>query len=130
MPNTLIHHIILYMVQCVVRTQALSVGIFPYVLKLLQSPAKELRPYLIFIWTKLLAADAVRALRNRSRGFTKYLRNHEVLGNIYELLLYASELLNFFCIESAFVTLTRRLQVCNLFVPFVSVRYRVRRWIS
>ncbi|XP_059613672.1 regulatory-associated protein of mTOR [Phlebotomus argentipes] len=37
---------------------ALSVGIFPYVLKLLQSSAKELRPLLVFIWTKILAVDS------------------------------------------------------------------------
>ncbi|KAI8915600.1 raptor N-terminal caspase like domain-containing protein [Gorgonomyces haynaldii] len=37
---------------------ALSVGIFPYVLKLLQSPASELRPVLVFIWAKLLAVDS------------------------------------------------------------------------
>lgn len=37
---------------------ALSVGIFPYVLKLLQSPASELRQVLVFIWTKILALDA------------------------------------------------------------------------
>ncbi|XP_058446060.1 regulatory-associated protein of mTOR [Malaya genurostris] len=36
---------------------ALSVGIFPYVLKLLQSLAKELRPFLVFIWAKILAVD-------------------------------------------------------------------------
>lgn len=38
---------------------ALSVGIFPYVLKLLQSSAKELRPLLVFIWAKILAVDVV-----------------------------------------------------------------------
>lgn len=37
--------------------QALSVGIFPYVLKLLQSPAHELREILVFIWSKILAVD-------------------------------------------------------------------------
>jgi regulator-associated protein of mTOR len=36
---------------------ALSVGIFPYVLKLLQSPAAELKPVLVFIWAKILAVD-------------------------------------------------------------------------
>ncbi|XP_013105306.1 regulatory-associated protein of mTOR [Stomoxys calcitrans] len=36
---------------------ALGVGIFPYVLKLLQSSAKELRPVLVFIWAKILAVD-------------------------------------------------------------------------
>ena len=38
---------------------ALGVGIYPYVLKLLQSNAKELRPVLIFIWAKILAVDNV-----------------------------------------------------------------------
>ncbi|KAI9029360.1 raptor N-terminal caspase like domain-containing protein [Hyaloraphidium curvatum] len=37
---------------------ALSVGIFPYVLKLLQSPAAELKPVLVFIWAKILAVDS------------------------------------------------------------------------
>ncbi|XP_065846422.1 regulatory-associated protein of mTOR-like isoform X2 [Oscarella lobularis] len=37
--------------------QALSVGIFPYVLKLLQSTARELRPMLVKIWAKILAVD-------------------------------------------------------------------------
>lgn len=36
---------------------ALSVGIFPYVLKLLQSDAREVRPYLLSIWSKILAID-------------------------------------------------------------------------
>lgn len=36
---------------------ALSVGIFPYVLKLLQSPSKELREVLVFIWAKIFALD-------------------------------------------------------------------------
>lgn len=37
---------------------ALSVGIFAYVLKLLQSSARELRPLLVFIWAKILAVDS------------------------------------------------------------------------
>lgn len=36
---------------------ALSVGIFPYVLKLLGSKLKELQPILVFIWAKILAVD-------------------------------------------------------------------------
>ena len=36
---------------------ALSVGIFPYVLKLLQSPAPELRQVLVCIWATILAFD-------------------------------------------------------------------------
>jgi regulatory associated protein of mTOR len=39
-------------VQC-----ALSIGIFPYVLKLLQSTAADLRPVLVFIWARILAVD-------------------------------------------------------------------------
>lgn len=38
-------------------TSALSVGIFPYVLKLLQSIARELRPLLVLIWAKILAVE-------------------------------------------------------------------------
>lgn len=33
---------------------ALSIGIFPYVLKLLQAPAAELKPVLIYIWGRIL----------------------------------------------------------------------------
>jgi regulatory associated protein of mTOR len=36
---------------------ALSVGIFPYVVKLLQSPSNELRQVLVFIWAKILSID-------------------------------------------------------------------------
>ncbi|GAB4817626.1 hypothetical protein N2152v2_004672 [Parachlorella kessleri] len=37
---------------------ALSVGIFPYVLKLLQTTASDLRQTLVFIWAKIMAWDA------------------------------------------------------------------------
>ena len=46
----------------VISFQALSVGIFPYVLRLLQSSARELRPLLVFIWAKILAVDSVSNL--------------------------------------------------------------------
>ncbi len=36
---------------------ALSVGIFPYVLKLLQTTSSDLRSTLVFIWAKVLALD-------------------------------------------------------------------------
>jgi len=39
--------------------QALNVGIFPYVLRLLQSTAREVRPLMVFIWAKILAVDSV-----------------------------------------------------------------------
>ena len=34
-------------------------GIFPYMLKLLQSKSRELQPVLVFIWAKILAIDSV-----------------------------------------------------------------------
>lgn len=46
-------------------------GIFPYVLKLLQSSARELRPLLVFIWAKILAVDSVSRLE---RTFTRVRR--------------------------------------------------------
>jgi regulator-associated protein of mTOR len=39
---------------------ALSVGIFRYVLRLLQSSTSEFRQVLVFIWAKILALDKVR----------------------------------------------------------------------
>lgn len=36
---------------------ALGIGIFPYVLKLLQSQAVELKPVMVFIWARILAVD-------------------------------------------------------------------------
>ena len=38
-------------------TLALTIGIFPYVVKLLQSPALELKPVMIFIWARIVAVD-------------------------------------------------------------------------
>ena len=37
---------------------SLTIGIFPYVLKLLQSPALELRSVMVFIWARILAVDS------------------------------------------------------------------------
>jgi regulator-associated protein of mTOR len=36
---------------------ALAIGVFPFISKLLQSPAHDLRPVLIFIWARILAVD-------------------------------------------------------------------------
>jgi regulator-associated protein of mTOR len=52
---------------------ALSIGIFPYVLKLLQSPAADLKPVLIYIWARILAVD--RSCQNdllRDSGFVYF----------------------------------------------------------
>ncbi|KAI1724258.1 target of rapamycin complex 1 subunit mip1 [Ditylenchus destructor] len=45
---------------------ALSVGIFPYVLKLLQCGTRELRPSLAFIWAKILSVDLLCPLGDRT----------------------------------------------------------------
>ncbi|TFK56405.1 hypothetical protein OE88DRAFT_12946 [Heliocybe sulcata] len=37
---------------------ALTIGIFPYISKLLQAAGQDLRPVLIFIWARILAVDA------------------------------------------------------------------------
>lgn len=48
---------------------ALSVGIFPYVLKLLQTTSSDLRTTLVFIWAKILALDRSCQVRHRhTRG--------------------------------------------------------------
>ena len=53
---------------------ALNIGIFPYVLKLLQSLAPELKPVMIFIWTRLLAVDiSCQADLLRDSGYKYFL---------------------------------------------------------
>lgn len=37
----------------------LHVGIFPYMLKLLQAAAPDLRPTMVYIWAKIIAVDPV-----------------------------------------------------------------------
>ncbi|KAI9182929.1 Target of rapamycin complex 1 subunit kog1 [Blastocladiella emersonii ATCC 22665] len=56
-------------------SEALQVGIFPYVLKLLQSPAPELKPILVFIWTRILAVDpaSCQADLMKDNGFTYFI---------------------------------------------------------
>ena len=54
---------------------ALSIGIFPYVLKLLQSPAQELKPVLVFIWARIMSVDAanVRQELIRDNSFAYFI---------------------------------------------------------
>eukprot|EP00208_Stichococcus_sp_RCC1054_P007598 CAMPEP_0206138336 /NCGR_PEP_ID=MMETSP1473-20131121/3245_1 /ASSEMBLY_ACC=CAM_ASM_001109 /TAXON_ID=1461547 /ORGANISM="Stichococcus sp, Strain RCC1054" /LENGTH=580 /DNA_ID=CAMNT_0053531735 /DNA_START=190 /DNA_END=1929 /DNA_ORIENTATION=+ len=60
---------------------ALSVGIFPYVLKLLQTSSADLRDTLVFIWTKILALDrscqADLVKDNGARYFVDHLASEE-----------------------------------------------------
>lgn len=49
---------------------ALNMGFFIYVLKLLQSPAPELRPVLVFIWARIMAVDrSVQTELVKENGF-------------------------------------------------------------
>ena len=61
---------------------ALSVGIFPYVLKLLQTTSLELRATLVFIWAKILALDrSCQADLVKDNGhlyFLKYLESPDL----------------------------------------------------
>ncbi|GFY83843.1 regulatory-associated protein of TOR 1 [Actinidia rufa] len=54
---------------------ALSVGIFPHVLKLLQTTTPELQQILVFIWTKILALDkSCQVDLVKDRGHTYFIR--------------------------------------------------------
>ena len=58
---------------------ALAVGIFPYVLKLLQTTAADLRHILVFIWAKILAVDrSCQADLVKDNAFLYFLRFLEV----------------------------------------------------
>ncbi|KAL6987941.1 Regulatory-associated protein of TOR 1 [Sarracenia purpurea var. burkii] len=48
---------------------ALSVGIFPYVLKLLKTTNPELRQFLVFIWTKIPALDKVDLVKDKAHTY-------------------------------------------------------------
>jgi regulator-associated protein of mTOR len=84
---------------------SLSVGIFPYVLKLLQSPAAELRPVLVFIWAKLLAVDAsCQADLLKDNGYTYFIgilsmpeANMVVIANPSEHRAMCAFVLSVFC---------------------------------
>ena len=60
---------------------ALSVGIFPYVLKLLQTTAPDLRPALSFIWARVLALDpACQADLAKDGGHIYFVRHLDAPG--------------------------------------------------
>ena len=53
----------------------LAVGIFPYVLKLLQTTASDLRNILVFIWTKIMAVDiSCQGDLVKDSGYTYFVR--------------------------------------------------------
>ncbi|KAG0690227.1 hypothetical protein C6P40_003537 [Pichia californica] len=53
---------------------ALSVGMFPYIQKLLQSPSLDLKPILIFIWTRIMSVDYQNAQQEliKDRGYNYF----------------------------------------------------------
>ena len=54
---------------------ALAIGIFPYISKLLQAGGQDLRPVLIFIWSRILAVDPSCQVDLYSNGGYKYFAN-------------------------------------------------------
>ncbi|EGF82048.1 hypothetical protein BATDEDRAFT_15995 [Batrachochytrium dendrobatidis JAM81] len=84
---------------------ALSVGIFPYVLRLLQSPAGELKPVLVFIWAKILAVDP--SCQNdliKDNGYTYFINilsadntNMPQISNLSEHRAMCAFILSVFC---------------------------------
>lgn len=71
---------------------SLSIGIFPYVLKLLQSPAPELKPILVFIWARIMSIDYknTQAELIKEKGFMYFINvlvpdfgiNNNLHGNL------------------------------------------------
>ena len=84
---------------------ALSVGIFPYVLRLLQSPAAELKPVLVFIWAKILAVDpSCQSDLVKDNGYTYFINilscennNMPIMSNISEHRAMCAFILSVFC---------------------------------
>ena len=68
----------------------LTIGIFPYISKLLQAAGQDLRPVLIFIWARILAVDpTVQTDLFNTQGYRYFanvlgLRNEDVLPNSSE----------------------------------------------
>ncbi|KAF5385356.1 hypothetical protein D9615_001068 [Tricholomella constricta] len=68
----------------------LTIGIFPYISKLLQAPSLDLRPVLIFIWARILAVDStVQVDLINTQGYRYFAgvlgaRNDDVLPNSSE----------------------------------------------
>jgi regulatory associated protein of mTOR len=69
---------------------ALTIGIFPYISKLLQAAGPELRPVLIFIWARILAVDPMSQTELVNNQGYKYFANilalreeprHQILPN-------------------------------------------------
>lgn len=53
----------------------LTIGIFPYISKLLQAAGQDLRPVLIFIWARIMAVDSSVQVDLHNTGGFKYFAN-------------------------------------------------------
>ena len=85
-------------------TLALTIGIFPYVVKLLQSPAMELKAIMIFIWARIVAVDIAAVQQdllkdNGYQYFTNVLLPHTVIpvGNVSEHRAMSAFVTAMFC---------------------------------
>ncbi|KAJ3557772.1 hypothetical protein NM688_g1286 [Phlebia brevispora] len=54
---------------------ALTIGIFPYISRLLQAAGQDLRPVLIFIWARILAVDPTCQVELHTQSGFKYFAN-------------------------------------------------------
>ncbi len=85
-------------------TLALTIGIFPYVVKLLQSPAVELKPIMIFIWARIVAVDIAAVQQdllkdNGYQYFTNVVLPHTYIpvGNLDEHRAMSAFITAMFC---------------------------------
>ncbi|PPR02354.1 hypothetical protein CVT24_011698 [Panaeolus cyanescens] len=81
----------------------LTIGIFPYISKLLQAAGQDLRPVLIFIWARILAVDSsVQTDLYNTQGYRYFsnvlaLRNEDTLPNVSEHKAMCSFILASIC---------------------------------
>ncbi|KAF8971831.1 hypothetical protein BDZ97DRAFT_1785365 [Flammula alnicola] len=81
----------------------LTIGIFPYISKLLQAAGQDLRPVLIFIWARILAVDSsVQTDLYNSQGYRYFsnvlgLKNEDALPNSSEHKAMCSFILASIC---------------------------------
>lgn len=82
---------------------ALSIGIFPYVLKLLQSAAAELKPVMVFIWARILAVDtSCQSDLLKDNGYQYFIQilspsSGIPVGNVSEHRAMCAFILSMFC---------------------------------
>ncbi|EER23305.1 WD-repeat protein mip1, putative [Coccidioides posadasii C735 delta SOWgp] len=84
---------------------ALSIGIFPYVVKLLQSAAQELKPVMVFIWARIMAVDHTvqnDLLKDNGIHYFITILNPSIgipVGNVSEHRAMCAFIISIFCKE-------------------------------